>query len=62
MFHLPDLLIISMVLEELVEEMVNQDQEILLQHIDKINVDQCLCLSLHHDIVVDDNHKLIEVN
>ena len=41
--------------------MVNQEQEILIQRIDKINDDQCLCHSLHHDIVVDDNHKLNEV-
>jgi hypothetical protein len=49
-----------MVLEELVEEMVNQDQEISIKHINKINADQCLCHSLHRDIAVDDNHKLNE--
>jgi hypothetical protein len=54
-------LIISKVLEVLVEEMVNQDLRILIKHINKINVDRCLYQSLHHDIVVDDNHRLNEV-
>jgi hypothetical protein len=54
-------LIISKVREELVEEMVIPYQNILIKHINKISVDQFLCHSLHHDIVVDDNHKQHEV-
>lgn len=50
-----------MVPEEPVAEMANPGREISTQRIDKTNVDRFLCLSSHHDIVADDNHKLIEV-